>query len=91
MNIVYWSVDIHGTKVPRMMEFPVSALNDALKFSEKLRKHKRDNESYLGERIVGYITMSCEHPDSVGQPGVDVTGSDYDWSKKHRGAGPVAK
>lgn len=42
-----------------------------------------------------HVVMSCEHPNSVGSPGVDTvvdgklpSGEPYTWSKQHRGAGP---
>ena len=48
----------------------------ALKFSETLRKARREGE------LIDHIVMSCENPDSVGQQGVDVTGPEYDWKKR---------
>jgi hypothetical protein len=45
---------------------------------EVLRKRQREGEG------VRFITMSSEHPDLVGHPGVDVTGPDYNWKKRRR-------
>lgn len=62
------------------VEFPA-----AIARAEQLRK--------LGKT---HVIMSMEHADQVGKSGVDSVengktpdGHDYEWSKKHRGSGPV--
>lgn len=49
----------------------LSDLSDALKLTEVLRRG--------GFR---FVTLVSENPNSVGKPGVDVTGPDYDWTKR---------
>lgn len=46
-------------------------LGAALKFAELKR-----NEGFR------FVTLVSENPNSVGKPGVDVTGPDYDWVKR---------
>lgn len=89
MNVVYWTVVVNDQRQPRSMEFKPTDLVSALNFSESLRKHKREGLLFEGELVVGYITTSCENPDSVGEPGVSSPPADYSWSKQHRGAGPA--
>lgn len=49
----------------------ISDLGEALKFAEQKR-----NEGFR------FVTLVSENPNSVGKPGVDVTGPDYDWTKR---------
>lgn len=89
MNTIYWLSKKDGELQSNFRQFKVTELSPALAFAESIRKAKRNNEQFEGADVVGYITSSCENPDSVGQPGVDVTDSSYSWSKQHRGAGPT--
>ena len=43
---------------------------------EQLRTRQRAGEG------VRFVTMSSENPDSVGNPGVDVVGPGYKWTKR---------
>lgn len=54
---------------------PQNQMETELGFALGLCEQKRKN----GHR---FVTMVSENPDSVGKPGVDVTGSDYDWVKR---------
>jgi hypothetical protein len=78
MYMVYWMMDEGGEYVPQAQSFDTSAMVDAMRFMEDLRRRQRAGEG------VGFITMCSEHPDVVGHPGVDVTGPDYDWKKRRR-------
>lgn len=49
----------------------VTDLKEALTLAEEKRK--------AGFR---FVTMVSENPNSVGKPGVDVTGPDYNWTKR---------
>jgi hypothetical protein len=51
-------------------------LNKTLSFMEALRKRQREGDS------IQFVTFSSENPDSVGNPGVDVIGPDYNWTKR---------
>ncbi len=53
-------------------------MNEALKFSESLRKRQ-----FAGEDV-HFIVMAVENPNCVGKMGVDVTGPDYDWKKRRQ-------
>ena len=46
-------------------------LTEALKSAEDLRK-----------RGMRHVCLSSENVNSVGKPGVDVTGKDYNWKKR---------
>lgn len=56
--------------------FESEKMSESLTFMEALRKRQRDGED------IAFITLSSENPHSVGKPGVDVTGPDYDWKKR---------
>lgn len=72
MFVVYWSLeDIEGFLNPYSWEFGKDAMGDALKFMSERRLD--------GAR---FVCMSSENPDSVGKPGVDVVGPDYNWTKR---------
>lgn len=81
MYIVYW---IRETTVEERvfdeeklvtsdyLKFDSDKMTDALKFMETLRKDDR----------CGFVTMCSENPNSVGKPGVDEVGPDYNWTKR---------
>ena len=71
---VYWStVGINFKLSPQTKDFVQDEMSAALKFIESLRKEQRQFKN------IRFITMCSEHPDSVGYPGVDVTGPEYNW------------
>lgn len=78
MYMVYWTMVEDGGHAPGSQAFDTTEMVEAMAFMEALRKRQRAGEG------VRFITMSSEHPDSVGHPGVDVTGADYDWKKRRR-------
>jgi hypothetical protein len=70
-------------KNPRSACFATNAMSEAMKLMEVLRTHQRNGDAVdIDGNKVSFITMCSEHPDSVGHPGVDVTGPDYDWKKR---------
>ena len=66
------------------LSFNSDEMTSAMKFMETLRKQQRDGGT------VSFITMCSENPNSVGNPGVDETGPDYNWTKR-RGNMPGLK
>lgn len=85
MFMVYWTVaeaaadeDGHTRTSPHARQFESNDMLAAMAFMEQLRTRQR-----AGERLC-FITMSSENPDSVGHPGVDVTGPGYNWKKRRR-------
>lgn len=80
MYIVYWSV-VDTTVTPSRQihseAFGPKEMSQALNHMEALRRRKYDNK----EPIFG-VVLACENPDSVGELGVDVTGPDYNWTKR---------
>jgi len=70
--VVYW---LSGTE-PTARTFEETELLSSLKYMEELRVRQRAGEQ------VSYITSCCAFSDSVGHPGVDVTGPSYDWKKR---------
>ena len=72
---VYWTSTSAGV-IPLFVDFTKGRMADALRFTEGLRKDQRDGKG------ISHVVMSCENPDSVGNPGVDVTGPEYDWKKR---------
>lgn len=78
MFMVYWTVVDGDRGVPHATPFPATDMLAAMALMEDLRKRQRAGEG------VRFVTMSSENPDSVGHPGVDVTGSEYTWTKRRR-------
>jgi len=72
--VVYWMERCEETPIARFEELTDLLLS--LKFAEVLRKRQ-----FAGEKI-SHITLMSENPNSVGKPGVDVVGPDYDWKKR---------
>jgi len=58
------------------VDFNKDEMTSALKFAEELRKDQREGNG------VRHVSISCENTDSVGHPGVDVTGPEYNWKKR---------
>lgn len=88
MYMVYWTATPapalasaggqDGAAVPQARQFESSEMLAAIAFMEQLRTRQRAGEG------VGFVTMCSENPDSVGHPGVDVTGPGYGWTKRRR-------
>jgi len=78
MYMVYWTIVDDEDEGPHAQPFDTDKMVDAMRFMEDLRRRQRSGEG------VRFITMCSEHPDVVGHPGVDVTGSDYNWKKRRR-------
>jgi hypothetical protein len=78
MYMVYWTVVDESGSACHAQAFDTAEMVPAMQFMEALRARQRAGEG------VGFITMSSEHPDSIGHPGVDVTGPDYNWKKRRR-------
>lgn len=76
MYMVYWTVFEAQEKLACSKEFTSDQLKETLQFMEALRKQQREDGS------IGFVTFSSEDPNSVGHPGVDETGDDYDWKKR---------
>ncbi len=69
-SIVIFYLDSHDC--PAVLRiFSENPLGDALSRAEELRNG--------GNR---HVTISTEMAESVGKPGVDVTGADYNWKKR---------
>ena len=78
MYNVYWMLG----EQPCSKKFGINQLNEVMKFMEELRAVQRaGSENKYGEKV-SFVTLCSEHPDSVGNPGVDVTGPDYNWKKR---------
>lgn len=86
MYMVYWTETPmahqpgarEATPAPQARQFESSEMLAAIAFMEQLRTRQRAGEG------VGFVTMCSENPDSVGHPGVDVTGPGYGWTKRRR-------
>jgi hypothetical protein len=76
MYMVYWTVVDGDICTPHEQGYDTSDMLAAMQFIEQLRARQRAGEA------LRFITMAAEHPDSVGHPGVDVTGPGYDWKKR---------
>ena len=76
--MVYWTIVEDGASQPHARSFATDEMVKAMQFMEQLRARQRAGEG------VRFVTMSSEHPDVVGHPGVDVTGPDYNWKKRRR-------
>jgi hypothetical protein len=78
MYMVYWTIIEETDARPHAQDFGTDEMVKAMGFMEDLRRRQRAGEG------IRFITMCSEHPESVGHPGVDVTGPDYDWKKRRR-------
>jgi hypothetical protein len=79
MFVVYWlaaNPDPEGAAHYR--KFDATALADALRFAEDLRKRGAEGED------IGFVTLCSENPHSVGKPGVADPPAGYDWKKRRR-------
>lgn len=76
MFMVYWTEVQGELEHPQSRKFELDQMTEALQYMESLRKKQRMTGG------ICHITMSSENPNSVGLPGVDVTGDDYDWKKR---------
>lgn len=76
--MVYWTVVGEAGSTCHAQAFDTAGMVPAMTFMEALRARQRAGEG------IRFVTMSSEHPDSVGHPGVDVTGPDYNWKKRRR-------
>lgn len=80
--VVYW---LEAPGMPAMQAFGPGQLVPALQWCEEMRR--------AGKR---HVSLSSELAESVGRAGVSMVearllpdGTPYDWTKSHRGAGPV--
>jgi hypothetical protein len=78
MYMVYWTIVEEDRCTPHEKLFGTTEMVAAMQYMEELRRRQREGEG------VRFVTMSSEHPDLVGHPGVDVTGPDYNWKKRRR-------
>jgi hypothetical protein len=78
MFMVYWTEVQGELEHPQSKKFGLDQMAEALQYMESLRKMQRS------AGCIRQIAMSSENPNSVGLPGVDVTGDDYDWKKRRR-------
>lgn len=82
--VVYW-IDPGLGLIPHCEQFDSGKMTEALAFTNDLRK-----------RGMRHVDISSEMEDCVSKPGVDAVvdgktpdGVDYEWTKKHRGSGPL--
>lgn len=79
MFMVYWTIVEGDVATPHAEAFESTDMLPAMALMEQLRTRQRAGEG------VRFVTMSSENPESVGHPGVDVTGPGYKWTKRrHR-------
>ena len=76
MYMVYWTEVNGDAGIPHATPFVSTDMLAAMAWMEQLRSRQRSGEG------VRFVTMSSENPDSVGHPGVDVTGPGYNWTKR---------
>ena len=76
MYMVYWTITEADVATPHAQAFASTDMLPAMALMEQLRTRQRAGEG------IRFVTMSSEHPDSVGNPGVDVVGPGYKWTKR---------
>ena len=76
MFMVYWTITQGNDAAPHAQSFASTDMLAAMALMEQLRTRQRAGEG------VRFVTMSSENPDSVGNPGVDVVGPGYKWTKR---------
>lgn len=72
MYCVYWMYKGYDMEKHESRHQFQDELKDALHICEVLRN----------DRNCCFVTLVSENPNSVGKPGVDVTGPDYNWTKR---------
>lgn len=78
MFMVFWIEIRDEIPVPQCKEFASDQMTAALQYMEALRQTQRAGG------VIRHTTISSENPYSVGLPGVDVTGADYNWKKRRQ-------
>jgi hypothetical protein len=78
MFVVYWLEANASDGLARFERFDATALAEALRFAETLRKRQGDGDD------VAFVTLCSENPQSVGKAGAADPPEGYDW-KKRRG------
>ncbi len=78
MYMVYWTEHENGSAQAHGRQFDTSEMSAALQFMETLRTRQRAGEA------VSFVTMSSEHPHSVGHAGVADPHPDYNWKKRRK-------
>lgn len=78
MYMVYWTVMDDAVKIAHAKEFDSADMAAAMRLMEELRSQQRAGKP------IRFITLSSEHPDSVGHPGVAEPDPDYNWKKRRR-------
>jgi hypothetical protein len=78
MYMVYWTEIDSDTPRARGRAFDTNEMSVALQFMEALRTRQRAGEG------ISFVTMSSEHPQSVGHPGAADPHPAYDWKKRRK-------
>jgi len=78
MYMVYWTEGENNSTQAHGRQFDTSEMSAALQFMETLRTRQRAGEA------VSFVTMSSEHPHSVGHAGVADPHPDYNWKKRRK-------
>ena len=83
MYMVYWTVvDANAqdgaASAACQQLFDSADMLAAMALMEQLRTRQRAGEG------IHFVSMASENPDSIGHAGVDVTGPDYDWTKRRK-------
>lgn len=78
MYMVYWTTFDGATGTPHAQTFEADDMVGAMALMEQLRTRQRAGEP------LRFVTMSAENPDVIGNPGVDVTGPGYRWTKRRQ-------
>ena len=78
MFMVYWTTYDGAAATPHLQSFEPDDMRLALELMEALRTRQRAGEP------LRFVTMASENPDVIGNPGVDVTGPGYKWTKRRQ-------
>lgn len=78
MYMVYWTTIENDIAEAQGQEFASDKMSAAMAFLEALRTRQRAGED------IRFVTMSSEHPDSVGHPGVADPEPGYNWKKRRK-------
>ncbi|WP_250455111.1 hypothetical protein [Caballeronia sp. ATUFL_M2_KS44] len=79
MFVVYWlDGDAGEQSQARHQKFDATALGEALRFVEALRKRQAEGDA------ISFVTLCSENPQSVGKPGAADPPAGYDWKKRRR-------
>jgi hypothetical protein len=80
MYMVYWSAVHEDGLEAKSRTFTGELLEEPLAFVRELRREGDETGK------IRFVIMCSENPNSVGKPGAEMAGPEYDWTKRRGGS-----